>query len=378
MSEFRMTLISDPTLEYPDNANNSFKVRLPSRIVLDGDDWVGSLWSMSVPDAGHRSEIIHSDSTQALMKFGYTVTQRKYARGTWTINFVLKEKEVLLNQVMGKEYPITTGTQLWQNLITKMDQIMFEDIQTAYATLGTPDTVSLKQEWKPTFEWRGDNLVLKAVAAKDAFATTIAKVKPLSKVMIVTELAKKFGLIVKNKDDTHSMGLNLQYTLPQSTFTLATPPTRTNNRFQWVGQHYVGITPGDLLGGTPLLKVTLEDGTSYLHLNRMVEWTITNINAMFNEQVGEMHQTALVYCDVIEPTVVGSQTHSLLRTVELKRSGQGRREIEPVHREWLLIRNTTIESIEVSIGTTNGDLLELSPGKTLVTLGFKKGIKSNE
>ena len=91
-----------------------------------------------------------------------------------------------------------------------------------------------------------------------------------------------------------------------------------------------------------------------------------------------MHQTALVYCDVIEPTVVGSQTHSLLRTVELKRSGQGRREIEPVHREWLPIRNTTIESIEVSIGTTNGDLLELSPGKTLVTLGFKKGIKSNE
>ena len=308
MSEFRMTLISDPTLEYPDNANNSFKVRLPTRITLDGGDWLGSLWSISVPDAGHRSEIIHADFKQALLKFGYTVTQRKFARGTWTIHFVLKEKEVLLNQVMGKEYPITTGMQLWQNLITKIDQIMFEDIQTAYATLTTPDTVSLKQEWKPTFEWRGDNLVLKAVAANDAFAT-IAKVRPISKLMILTELAYKFGLIVKNKDDTHSMGPNLQYTLPKTTYTLATQPIHTNNRYQWIGQHYVGITPADLLEGTALLKVTLEDGTSYLHLSRMVEWTITNINAMFDTQVGDRHQTALVYCDVIEPSVVGSQTH---------------------------------------------------------------------
>ena len=373
MSEFRMTLISDPTLEYPANTNNSFKVRLPSRLVLDGGEWVGSLWSMSVPDAGHRSEIIHSDPTQALVKFGYTVTRRQYATGNWMINFILREKTVLLNQVMGKHYPITTGTQLWRNLITRIDQLMFEDIQTSYAALGKSATVSLKKEWKPMFEWRGGSLVLTAVAAKDAFATNASsKVKPLSKVMILTEFAKKFGLIVKNKDDTYSMGPNLEFTLPQTMYTLSTPPTRTNNRFQWIGQHYVGITPGDLLGGTLLLKVTLEDGTSYVHLSRMVEWTIKNIDDMFNDQVGELHQTALVYCDAFEPTVVGSQTHSLLRTVKLKRSGQGRRDIEPLHREWLPIRNTVIESIEVSIATASGDLLELSPGKTLLTLGFKK------
>ena len=95
---------------------------------------------------------------------------------------------------------------------------------------------------------------------------------------------------------------------------------------------------------------------------------------MFNDQVGEIHQTALVYCDAMEPTVVGSQTHALLRTVELKRSGQGRRDIEPLHREWIPLRKTVIESIEVSIATTSGALLELSPGKTLLTLGFKKSI----
>ena len=36
MEEFRITLISDPTKEFPDNQNNKFKVRLPSLIDLPG------------------------------------------------------------------------------------------------------------------------------------------------------------------------------------------------------------------------------------------------------------------------------------------------------------------------------------------------------
>ena len=376
MSEFRMTLISDPTPEYPTNTNNSFKVRLPSRLVLEGGEWVGSLWSMSVPDAGHRAAIIHSEPTQPLVKFGYTLTRRVQDPG-WLVNFMYREKKVLVNQVMGNHYPVTTGTQLWQNIITRIEQTMMQDVHVSSAALKAAKnktaTVSLKQEWKPSFEWQGDNLVLKAVDEKDVFALdSRAKVKPLSKLLLLTDFARKFGLITKNKDDTYSLGPNLEFTLPQATYTLTTEPKQTNQRYQWLGQHFVGVMPRDLLGGTPLLKVTLEDGTSYVHLSRMVTWTIKNVDAMFNDQVGEVHQTALVYCDAFEPTVVGSQTHSLLRTVELKRSGQGRRDIEPLHREWLPLRNTVIESIEVSIATTSGDLLELSPGKTLLTLGFKK------
>ena len=35
MKEFRITLISDPTDEYPHNKNNNFKVRLPVRLNLE-------------------------------------------------------------------------------------------------------------------------------------------------------------------------------------------------------------------------------------------------------------------------------------------------------------------------------------------------------
>ena len=60
MEEFRITLISDPTKEFPDNQNNKFKVRLPSLIDLPGDTWKASLWSLSVPDEGQSSHILRS------------------------------------------------------------------------------------------------------------------------------------------------------------------------------------------------------------------------------------------------------------------------------------------------------------------------------
>ena len=80
----------------------------------------------------------------------------------------------------------------------------------------------------------------------------------------------------------------------------------------------------------------------------------------------------MVYCDVVETTIVGSQRHSLLRKVELERKGEGRATIEPFHREWICVRNRHIESIEVSLATADGSLLVLPPGKTIMTLGFQQ------
>ena len=135
---------------------------------------------MSVPDAGHRAAIIHADQTEPIVKFGYTLT-RRVQDPTWTVNFTYREKTLSLNNVMGSDYPVTTGTQLWQNIITWIDQTIMQDVNVASASLKTAKnksaTVLLKKEWKPTFEWQRDNLVLKAVDYQDVFALdSLAKV----------------------------------------------------------------------------------------------------------------------------------------------------------------------------------------------------------
>ena len=103
-----------------------------------------------------------------------------------------------------------------------------------------------------------------------------------------------------------------------------------------------------------------------------MDWHFQNLNALFNTHVGTVKQTVMIYCDAVESTIVGSQRHSLLRKVELERKGEGRATIEPYHREWIRVRNQHIESIEVSLATPGGSLLVLSPGKTIITLGFQQ------
>ena len=378
MKEFRITLISDPTGEYTQNKNNNFKVRLPVRLNLEGNTWQASLWSLSVADEDHSSGVINSNSDPTLLKYRYTLSKRyQDSSNDWLIGFQAKDKAVTLKEVMGVSYPVVSGIQLWQNINTRMEQTMMEDVNTSSAawkvTKNNASTISLKATWKLTFEWNGDNLVLKGVSREDVYARDAGNaVIPLSSVVINVEFAEKFGLLVKDTNNQYQLGPNLDYVLPTVTYTTSTPPVRSNQWFQWLGEHFVGIIPGDLLAGTEIFKVKLEDGQSYLYLSRFVDWHFKNLNALFNTHVGDIKQTVMVYCDVVESTIVGAQKHSLLRKVELERKGEGRATIEPLHREWIQVRNQHIENVEVSLATPHGNLLVLSPCKTLITPGFRQ------
>ena len=76
------------------------------------------------------------------------------------------------------------------------------------------------------------------------------------------------------------------------------------------------------MGGNELFKVKTEEGKQYMYLTRYVDWQFLNLNALFNTRVETIKQTVMLYCDVVESTIVGAQKHSLLRKVELERRGQ--------------------------------------------------------
>ena len=108
MKDFHLTLITDPTDEHPQNKNNSFKVLLLVRLNLEGNTWQASLWSVSVPDVGHSSAVIHSNSDTKLLKYRYTLTKRYALSSDWNISLESKDKDV-----MGGSYPVYSGHQLW-------------------------------------------------------------------------------------------------------------------------------------------------------------------------------------------------------------------------------------------------------------------------
>ena len=196
MKSFRLTLISDPTDEHPQNQNNNFKVRLPVRLNLEGNTWQASLWSVSVPDTGHSPAVINTNNDVTLLKYRGTFTKR-YQTPTyhdWNISFEYKNKAVTLKEVMGSSYPVISGNQLWQNIVTHMEQTIMEDLKTTSDTWktakGNAATVSLKSTWKPTFDWNENTLVLKKVPREDVFGRDRQlKIQPFSSVGIHVDFA---------------------------------------------------------------------------------------------------------------------------------------------------------------------------------------------
>lgn len=134
MNTFRVTLVSDPTNEYPQNQNNNFKMRLPEPLLLEDRHWQASLWSVSVPDAGHSFAVIDNDKDTKLLQYRYTLTKRHAVSDTWSVSFEAKDKAVALKDVMSSAYPVLSGQQLWQNIVTHMEQTMMEDIKSSFDT----------------------------------------------------------------------------------------------------------------------------------------------------------------------------------------------------------------------------------------------------
>lgn len=195
---------------------------------------------------------------------------------------------------------------------------------------------------------------------------------PSSTFAIQLDFTLQFGLIKDDKNNQYHLGPNLEYELPQVSYTSSNVPTKTI--YPWLGDHYLGIKPQDLIGTTELFDVTIRGSSSglFVHLPQRVQWRFMNLNTTFNCLVGPPKQTLMIFSDMVESIVVGAQKHLLLRKVQLERTGQGRATVEPFHHERIKLRSNRLEVIEVEIATPDGPLSILPPGKTIVTLGFRR------
>ena len=125
----RLTLISDPTNEFPKNANNSFKVQLSKRLTLKGDRWYASLLSLTVPDQGLGNGVIATDPHTIVIQFNMTFLTRKYITGEYRrVSFKTKEYHVKLDEIMSSKQPVTSGSLFLETSDARNAQqkLMFE------------------------------------------------------------------------------------------------------------------------------------------------------------------------------------------------------------------------------------------------------------
>ena len=382
----RLTLISDPTDEFPKNANNSFKVRLPERLNLPGEGWHTSLMSLTVPDKGQSNAVIATDPHTKVLKFKMTYVIRKFQSGTYrrvetkTVDCALE-----LEEIMNANQGVTTGSMFWKRAMQEvhnkiMHNVMNEQMQRLVLEPDEKPIVSAKQNAVPRLTWKKGAMVINAIPQADLIK---ADKSAITDFFINLTIALKFGLVVEKSSQNrtwYELGPNMQYTLPVVTYDSTTEPAGNSFRtaYNWEGKQYTGVNPTILFGNivssitNDPLQVRTHDGVKFLQLSLMVQWQLNNLDASFEKIIGTTRRTMMVYSDIVESTVMGSGKFPLLREVQIMRTGDGESTAEPLHHQWIKVRGNQLDIIEVEIANTDGTLAVLPPGKTIVTIGLKQ------
>ena len=109
-----------------------------------------------------------------------------------------------------------------------------------------------------------------------------------------------------------------------------------------------------------------------LQLNMACNWRFIHLNHAIATVVGSPNRTLHVYSHVGGSGIVGNQVTDLLREIQYVRRGRGTTYFEPLHVQYLPLRNDVMEVVETQISETEGQLVRFGKGQTIVTLHFKR------
>ena len=385
MSEIkRLTLISDPTDEFPKNTNNSFKVRLPEPLSLPGEGWYASLMSLTVPDQGQSNAIIAADPHTKVVRYTYPQMVRKWTdtgdpatSGYLAIEVPAVTGMIELEDIMNANQIVSTGSQFWKRVMQTMhNYIMYTVMKDQWDKLvkeaDRKPIVFVKKHGIPQLSWNGESLVIQAIAKEELLNNRQIN---MVEFYINVDIALKFGLLRRKTGKTgyatsdFVIGPNLQYSLPSKTYHENTGPvgSRYRSYYNWEGDVYEGVN-----FSSRAFSIMTADNVKWMRLHQAFEWQLNNLDASFEKIVGTRKRTVMVYSDLVESTIVGSGKYPLLREVQLLRTGDGESTAEPLHHQWIKLRGQQLDILEVEIASTSGPLAILPPGKTIVTIGLKQ------
>ena len=237
MSEsFYITLPShESKFEFPNNASNHFKIRLPEPKRLNGSGWKVALASISLPDPKNVLPTWMSGSQPLLYTRWYhafkdDLNNKEYLSATFKVSDV--SDVVDLNNMTGVDFMKTAVEWLTKQFL---EQNLIPGYVTAYTTVDAQKNERIQHDFHSHFKFEGDDLVIDSsgVVFHD-FGWNFDWKSPA--VTILIDLALEMGWFRwKTTPDDHGdrrfvldLGLNLMMELRQNSL-----PTPTDMRFKW-------------------------------------------------------------------------------------------------------------------------------------------------
>ena len=352
---FRLVLINTASTNEFNNTNSNFKNRLPVPIRLEGD-WEVALDDIALPGSTSFAEKLNPHK-RTLMQTSYNARGRQDPSDNDRKRMYTKAftHDNLLNVT-----PTVDGVGFMKSMMNELQQARIESTAGGayprFAITNRVDGLPYRTYWK--WKWEGNDLV------SDNSQTFKSDNNGLPWFIVDVLLAQKMGWLVYNSDSSeYELGPNLTQELfdwdivPQLD---GTPPGDVRDS----SGNYVFWTVNDFLGGV------VSNDRGYLRLSYYCNWRFSNLNAAFQEAVGNTRRTLLLYSDVCTPSVVGSQKVDMLREFAYEGNTKGTVYFEPHRLQHLEVRNSTLDIISVQIAEKNGDIARFHQGVTTVTLHF--------
>ena len=387
----RLTLISDPTNEFPENTNNDFKVRLPDGLRLEGKGWQVALLSLTLPNRDDQTGSFVFGTLNYVARVYYNVLHLTGPKDKPLDDYVLLKNS---RNVIGPEVAsATTGVAFWNKTMQLFNEDMVSNTnrlrkETIDQNRPTP-TIYLKQSMVPSFYWDGEDLIIRRrTGCTDGNATTP---KIYSSFDIAYEVALQWGFVKVDSNGKVVPGPNLQMNIFKDEITSWNPIRKTTLALTGVstlnGKALHAVRNLDI-PQLPRVKATGSNETDtvwyyqltedkflekWVRLSGYVEWRLTNLNATYDTIHKHKGKTVMVYTDLQQSTIVGATKAQLLRQLVVREGGQeGHTYSEPKHLEWVPVSTRQTDIIHVQLADVNGALMKLPTGKSLVTIALKQ------
>ena len=392
--EQRLTLISDPTDEFPNNTNSSFKMRIPNGLRLEGKGWHIALLSLSLPNSDTQTAPFATGKDHLVAEINYTMLHFKGAGGVMNQVRLLDDvKRVKADDVANA----STGVEYWNKVIQSIEQHVFArtyiEKKKSVDKHNDPDPqLFVKETMCPSFRWDGDDLIIRRRYPDVSNGRPVTK--PISHNVLYSsfdiayEVALQWGFITVGTNRKVVPGPNLQMNLFQDHITTTFPSRDLGLRIQGlVSMNGKSMHPEpnwDIpRGGSVLIHGAGNEydvlwyysigKENWIRLSGNIEWQLTGLNATYEKIHKHVGKAVMVYSNLQQSNVVGTSKVQLLRQLVAQQGGNdGHTYVEPKHLEWLPVSTRETDIVEVQLADVTGNLLTLPQGKSMVTMALKQ------
>lgn len=383
--EQRLTLISDATDEFANNTNNSYKVRIPDGLRLEGKGWHVALLSLTLPNT--------TTSDNPSIASGKTITKMSYY-GIHFKTIVNNEYTVLealhfTTKVQEQHTPAPlNGVGFWNNIGNAYEanlvSLLLDKAKEKISVNDPTPLIVLKKTMRPSFHWDGEDLVLE----KRGVDTTFTNQVSIASFDMALEVAEKWGFARQNTDGKWIAGPNVRLGMDNFTITNDKPPRASSASITGVaslnGKAFEAVKNPDRPKFPQVPQSSTSDydrlwmftdrgGEKYIRFSGFWEWHFINLNQTFTNLHRHAGQAVMVYTNLQQSAIVGNTKAQLLRELVIHRGGEaGHSNSEPTHLQWIPVATHQADIVEVQLADVNGNLISLPKGKSLVTVALKQ------